>query len=76
MAPTFLDMAGVTPPMHMDGRSFLPLLTHRSQRNRAPRSDTFLIERYRNKIAIEIFENFNKLNDKPPVQVVEKRRNK
>lgn len=26
LAPTFLDMAGIAPPPHMDGNSFLPVL--------------------------------------------------
>ncbi|CAG9860528.1 unnamed protein product [Phyllotreta striolata] len=43
LAPTFLDMAGVEPPQHMDGRSVLPLFhTAKRRKNRWP--DTFLIE--------------------------------
>lgn len=43
LAPTFLDMAGVVPPQHMDGRSVLPLFhTARRKKNNWP--DTFLIE--------------------------------
>ncbi|XP_067014345.2 extracellular sulfatase SULF-1 homolog [Anabrus simplex] len=50
LAPTFLDIAGVETPSHMDGRSFLQLL-HRGpkhgqmpRRNKSRWPDTFLIE--------------------------------
>lgn len=49
LAPTFLDMAGVETPSHMDGRSFLQLL-HRNKhgaigrRHKLKWPDTFLIE--------------------------------
>ncbi|XP_071442524.1 extracellular sulfatase SULF-1 homolog [Hetaerina americana] len=47
IAPTFLDIAGVEPPSHMDGRSFLELL-HRNPKHGRKRlgkwPDTFLIE--------------------------------
>lgn len=43
LAPTFLAIAGVPTPTHMDGRSFLPLLSrNRNIKDRWP--DTFLIE--------------------------------
>uniref|UniRef100_A0A182MEV5 Extracellular sulfatase C-terminal domain-containing protein n=1 Tax=Anopheles culicifacies TaxID=139723 RepID=A0A182MEV5_9DIPT len=44
LAPTFLDIGGVVPPSHMDGRSILPLVLnrHRSVLDKWP--DTFLIE--------------------------------
>lgn len=44
LAPTFLDIAGVQAPPHMDGKSILPLILnrHRSVKFRWP--DTFLIE--------------------------------
>lgn len=42
LAPTFLDMGGVEPPSHMDGRSLLPLLQPRRRQVQWP--DTFLIE--------------------------------
>ncbi|XP_014251119.1 extracellular sulfatase SULF-1 homolog isoform X2 [Cimex lectularius] len=47
LAPTFLDIAGVDTPPHMDGRSFLKLLNRRHKpRMRYPTKwpDTFLIE--------------------------------
>ncbi|XP_048004500.1 extracellular sulfatase SULF-1 homolog isoform X2 [Leguminivora glycinivorella] len=45
LAPTFLDMGGVVPPAHMDGRSLLPLLQPRRRRQpTAHWPDTFLIE--------------------------------
>lgn len=44
LAPTFLDMAGVEAPPHMDGRSVLPLFTN-SKRKKMKWPDTFLIER-------------------------------
>ncbi|XP_013166948.1 PREDICTED: extracellular sulfatase SULF-1 homolog isoform X1 [Papilio xuthus] len=45
LAPTFLDMGGVTPPPHMDGRSLLPLLQPRRRRQAAAHwPDTFLVE--------------------------------
>lgn len=43
LAPTFLDMAGVEPPPHMDGRSVLPLFLN-TKRKRVRWPDTFLIE--------------------------------
>uniref|UniRef100_A0A0A9YXX3 Extracellular sulfatase SULF-1 n=5 Tax=Lygus hesperus TaxID=30085 RepID=A0A0A9YXX3_LYGHE len=47
LAPTFLDIAGVDSPDHMDGRSFLKLLNRRHKpRSKYPSKwpDTFLIE--------------------------------
>lgn len=45
LAPTFLDMGGVSTPQHMDGRSILPLLLRSHRRNvRGKWPDTFLIE--------------------------------
>lgn len=44
LAPTFLDMAGVSTPPHMDGRSFLPLLLNRHRHIKDTWPDTFLIE--------------------------------
>ncbi|KAL4704998.1 hypothetical protein ACJJTC_009786 [Scirpophaga incertulas] len=45
LAPTFLDMGGVEPPAHMDGRSLLPLLQPRRRRMASARwPDTFLVE--------------------------------
>ncbi|KAG7304370.1 hypothetical protein JYU34_011310 [Plutella xylostella] len=45
LAPTFLDMGGVEPPPHMDGRSLLPLLQPRRRRQAAAHwPDTFLVE--------------------------------
>ncbi|XP_073984161.1 extracellular sulfatase SULF-1 homolog isoform X1 [Rhodnius prolixus] len=47
LAPTFLDIAGVEAPPHMDGRSFLKLLNRRHKpRTKFPNKwpDTFLIE--------------------------------
>jgi extracellular sulfatase Sulf len=44
LAPTFLDIAGVEAPPHMDGRSVLPLFLN-SKRKRLRWPDTFLIER-------------------------------
>ncbi|XP_044268144.1 extracellular sulfatase SULF-1 homolog isoform X2 [Tribolium madens] len=43
LAPTFLDIAGVEAPPHMDGRSVLPLFLN-SKRKRMRWLDTFLIE--------------------------------
>ncbi|XP_059048976.1 extracellular sulfatase SULF-1 homolog [Achroia grisella] len=45
LAPTFLDMGGVDPPPHMDGRSLLPLLQPRRRRQATQHwPDTFLVE--------------------------------
>ncbi|KAF4522398.1 hypothetical protein B566_EDAN012981 [Ephemera danica] len=48
LAPTFLDVAGVEAPPHMDGRSLLPLIHrggHKQPRRRRSRwPDTFLVE--------------------------------
>ncbi|XP_065163647.1 extracellular sulfatase SULF-1 homolog isoform X1 [Atheta coriaria] len=43
LAPTFLDIAGVEQPAHMDGRSVLPLFLN-TKRKRVKWADTFLIE--------------------------------
>ncbi|KAK5646226.1 hypothetical protein RI129_004690 [Pyrocoelia pectoralis] len=43
LAPTFLEMAGVEPPNHMDGHSVLPLFLN-SKRRKFKWLDTFLIE--------------------------------
>lgn len=43
LAPTFLDMAGVEPPPHMDGKSVLPLF-QTAKRKKMKWPDTFLIE--------------------------------
>lgn len=44
LAPTFLDIGGVSTPQHMDGRSILPLLFSRQRIVREQWPDTFLIE--------------------------------
>lgn len=44
LAPTFLDIAGVPTPSHMDGKSFMPLLLNRHKHIRDKWPDTFLIE--------------------------------
>lgn len=44
LAPTFLDIAGVATPAHIDGKSFLPLLLNRHKHIRDKWPDTFLIE--------------------------------
>lgn len=44
LAPTFLDIAGVATPNHMDGKSFMPLLLNRHKHIRDKWTDTFLIE--------------------------------
>ncbi|KAL0850008.1 hypothetical protein ABMA28_011918 [Loxostege sticticalis] len=45
LAPTFLDMGGVEPPAHMDGRSLLHLLQPRRRRMATAHwPDTFLVE--------------------------------
>lgn len=44
LAPTFLDIAGVSTPPHMDGRSILPLLLNRQRNIKDRWPDTFLIE--------------------------------
>lgn len=44
LAPTFLDIAGVTVPPHMDGKSFLPLMVERPKNIKYKWPDTFLIE--------------------------------
>lgn len=44
LAPTFLDIAGVATPAHMDGKSFMPLLLNRHKHIRDKWPDTFLIE--------------------------------
>lgn len=44
LAPTFLDIAGVPTPAHMDGRSILPLILNRHRNIREQWPDSFLIE--------------------------------
>lgn len=44
LAPTFLDMGGVPTPVHMDGRSILPLLLNKHKNVKDQWPDTFLIE--------------------------------
>ncbi|XP_058062742.1 extracellular sulfatase SULF-1 homolog [Anopheles bellator] len=44
LAPTFLDIGGVAPPPHMDGRSILPLVLNRHRTVLDKWPDTFLIE--------------------------------
>lgn len=44
LAPTFLDIAGVATPVHMDGKSIMPLLLNRHKHIREKWPDTFLIE--------------------------------
>lgn len=53
LAPTFLDIAGIKPPPHMDGRSLLPLLKS-DQPDYVTWRDSFLVERYGD-IAISIY---------------------
>ncbi|KAF5271348.1 hypothetical protein FQA39_LY08146 [Lamprigera yunnana] len=43
LAPTFLEMAGVDPPNHMDGHSVMPLFLN-TKRRKLKWPDTFLIE--------------------------------
>lgn len=44
LAPTFLDIGGVIPPSHMDGKSILPLILNRPRNIKDKWPDTFLIE--------------------------------
>lgn len=44
LAPTFLDIAGVPAPPHMDGKSILPLILNRHRSVKFKWPDTFLIE--------------------------------
>lgn len=44
LAPTFLNIAGVMVPPHMDGKSFLPLVVNRRKNIKDRWPDTFLIE--------------------------------
>jgi extracellular sulfatase Sulf len=44
LAPTFLDIAGVQVPHHMDGKSILPLIINRHRSIKYKWPDTFLIE--------------------------------
>jgi len=50
LAPTFLDIAGLTKPPHMDGKSLLPILSKENKKLR----DSFLIER--GKMTVERYE--------------------
>lgn len=61
LAPTFLDMAGVETPAHMDGRSILPLLRKRNNRKiRDQWPDTFLIESSGRREQPEVFAQLKK----------------
>uniref|UniRef100_A0A336MEL5 CSON013851 protein n=1 Tax=Culicoides sonorensis TaxID=179676 RepID=A0A336MEL5_CULSO len=44
LAPTFLDIGGVIAPLHMDGKSILPLILNRPRNIKEKWPDTFLIE--------------------------------
>lgn len=44
LAPTFLDIAGVPVPPHMDGKSIMPLIINRHRSIKFKWPDTFLIE--------------------------------
>lgn len=61
LAPTFLDIAGVRPPAHMDGRSLLPILTQtwNDSQDTVSWRDSFLVEssgRHREEDALELRE--------------------
>ncbi|XP_045124290.1 extracellular sulfatase Sulf-1-like isoform X2 [Portunus trituberculatus] len=60
LAPTFLDIAGVRPPAHMDGRSLLPILSSTWNNSEALSwRDSFLVEssgRHREEDALELRE--------------------
>ncbi|XP_063850831.1 extracellular sulfatase Sulf-1-like isoform X2 [Scylla paramamosain] len=61
LAPTFLDIAGVKPPAHMDGRSLLPVLSSTWNNSEESLSwrDSFLVEssgRHREEDALELRE--------------------
>jgi len=45
LAPTFLDIAGLVKPPHMDGQSLMPLLKQTGPKKGKPWRDTILIER-------------------------------
>ncbi|KAF2359090.1 Extracellular sulfatase C-terminal [Trinorchestia longiramus] len=67
LAPTFLDIGGVEPPAHMDGRSLLPVLQRQSLREKWRHS--FLVEssgRHRDEEVLEMkaqkrYQQFNRL---------------
>lgn len=45
LAPTFLDIAGVPIPAHMDGSSIMRFLKKEKVKSKVPWRDTYLIER-------------------------------
>nr|XP_045608741.1 uncharacterized protein LOC123764728 isoform X1 [Procambarus clarkii]XP_045608742.1 uncharacterized protein LOC123764728 isoform X2 [Procambarus clarkii] len=66
LAPTFLDIAGIKPPSHMDGRSLLPVLTGNKEDGPEATSwrDSFLVEsagRHREEDALKLREERRQL---------------
>jgi len=65
LAPTFLDIAGLEKPPHMDGESLIPLLKQTGAKNAKPWRDTILIER--GKLS---FERYAKITNQKVVNEV------
>lgn len=63
LAPTFLEIAGVPVPPHMDGASIFRFFQKEKVKSRAPWRDTYLIER--GKMPPAHFPKLNVVEDVP-----------
>lgn len=63
LAPTFLDIAGLPVPPHMDGASIFRFFQKEKLKSRAPWRDTYLIER--GKLPPSLFPKLNLNQDVP-----------
>lgn len=63
LAPTFLEIAGLPVPSHMDGASIFRFFQKEKAKSRAPWRDTYLIER--GKMPPALFPKLNVVEDVP-----------
>ena len=63
MAPTFLEIAGLSVPSHMDGASIFRFLQKKRVKSKTPWRDTYLLER--GKIPPAVLPKLNLVEDVP-----------
>lgn len=63
LAPTFLEIAGLPIPSHMDGASIFRFFQKEKVKNRTPWRDSYLIER--GKLPPALFPRLNVIEDVP-----------